>query len=106
MRIINDPDLLQALAEGKPYDVTVTVTPVGGSPVVIDGAHMTEGGVSINPSSVSNNKLELGSVIAATGDFEFFNYDGALDGIAFKGAELHVEGSMTVNGVTETFDIG
>ena len=106
MRIINDPDLLQALAANIPYDLTVTVTPVGGSPVVIDADHMTDNGMTINPSSVSGQKLELGSVISTIADFEFFNHDGTLDGIAFKGAELHVEGTANINGKDDTFDIG
>jgi len=106
MRIIDDAGAKQALLDGAPYDVTVTVTPVGGTAVVIDADHIAQNGIKINPSSVSGNKLELGTVIAATGDFEFFNYDGALDGIDFRGAELYVEGSVDVNGTAAAFPIG
>lgn len=106
MRVINDAAVQQALLDGTPYDVTVTVTPVGGSAVVVDLDHIAENGISINPSGVSGNRLEIGSVIAATGDFTFFNHDGSLDGIVFKGADISVQGSMDIGGVTKTFDIG
>lgn len=106
MRVINDAAVQQALLDGAPYDVTVTVTPAGGSAVVVDLDHIAENGISINPSGVSGNRLEIGSVIAATGDFTFFNHDGSLDGIVFKGADISVQGSMDIGGVTKTFDIG
>lgn len=106
MRIIDDAGAKQALLDGAPYDVTVTVTPAGGTAVVIDGDNIAQNGISINPSSVSGNKLELGSVISATADFDFFNYDGTLDGVDFRGAELYVEGSVDVSGTATTFPIG
>ena len=106
MRIIDDAGAKQALLDGASYDVTVTVTPAGGTAVVIDGDHIAQNGISINPSSVSGNKLELGSVISATADFDFFNYDGTLDGVDFRGAELYVEGSVDVNWTATTFPIG
>lgn len=106
MRIIDDAGAKQALLDGAAYDVSVTVTTVGGTAVLIDGDHISQNGISINPSSVSGNKLELGSVISATADFDFFNYDGTLDGINFKGAELYVEGSVDVNGTATAFPIG
>lgn len=106
MRIIDDAGAKQALLDGASYDVTVTVTPAGGTAVIIDGDHISQNGISINPSSVSGNKLELGSVISATADFDFFNYDGTLDGINFKGAELYVEGSVDVSGTATAFPIG
>ena len=98
MRIINDPALKQALIDGQPYDVTITVTPVGGSAVTIDMDHLAENGISINPSSVSGNRLELGTVIASAATFTFYNHDGSLDGINFKGAEIHVEGTVVGTG--------
>lgn len=106
MRIIDDPDVKQALLDGQPYDISITVTPSGGSAVSIDADHISENGISINPSSVSGNKLELGSVISATADITFFNYDGTLDNVVFAGSEIYIQGSMTVNGLLETFDIG
>ena len=106
MRIIDDPDVKQALLDGQPYEVTVTVTPPGGTATVITEDNIEENGISINQSSVAGNKLELGSVIAATADFSFLNFDGALDSVVFNGAELYVEGSIAVNGNTETFPIG
>ena len=106
MRIIDDAGAKQALLDGAAYDVSVIVTPVGGTAVLIDGDHISQNGISINPSSVSGNKLELGSVISATADFDFFNYDGTLDGINFKGAELYVEGSVDVSGTATAFPIG
>ena len=98
MRIINDAALKQALIDGTPYDVTITVTPVGGSAVTIDMDHIAENGISINPSSVSGNRLELGTVISSAATFTFYNHDGSLDGINFKGAEIHVEGTVVGTG--------
>ena len=106
MRIIDDPDVKQALLNDQPYEITVTVTPPGGTATVITEDNIEENGISINQSSVAGNKLELGSVIAATADFSFLNFDGALDSVVFNGAELYVEGSITVNGNAETFPIG
>ena len=107
MRIIDNPTLKQALIDGAPYDITVTVTPSGGgTPVVIDSAHIAENGIVINPSAVTGNRLELGTVVAAVADFTFYNYDGTLDGIAFKGATLYVQGIASVNGSQLSFDIG
>ena len=106
MRNINDPDVKQALLDNAPYGITITVTPVSGTPVTIGLDHVAENGISINPSSVSGNRLELGTVIASAATFVFYDYDGTLSNIAFKGAELYVQGNIEVNGNTETFDIG
>lgn len=58
--------------------------------ITITDADVITGGMSVNRYSVSGNKIEVGSAVAAELTLKLENSDGRFDEITFEGAELFV----------------
>ena len=58
---------------------------------IIDESEILQGGLTIDRYSVSGERIEIGSAIAAQLTLKLKNYDGKYDNIVFEGGEMFVE---------------
>lgn len=71
--------------------VMITMNTQDEEPLRLDESHVMQGSLSIDRSSVSGSKIEIGSAIASELKVTLDNSDGAFDNITFEGAELVVQ---------------
>lgn len=96
---------LAALREDVVQSVNILCTPTKGTAFNITNKDII-GAVTVDWSSVTGNKLDLGSACMSELSFTLENTDGAFDDKVFEGAQLYVTTSFSAGSTTETVPIG
>lgn len=96
---------LAALREDVVQSVNVLCTPTKGTAFNITDKDII-GAVTVDWSSVTGSKLDLGSACMSELSFTLENTDGAFDDKVFEGAQLYVTTSFSTGSTTETVPIG
>ena len=75
----------------KPYRQTAEITFSGVSESIkLTEKNLRQGGLTYTKSSVSGDRVEIGSAICAEVTLILDNRDGSFDGVKFEGAELYI----------------
>lgn len=96
---------LAALREDVVQSVNILCTPTKGTAFNITDKDII-GAVTVDWSSVTGGKLDLGSACMSELSFTLENTDGAFDDKVFEGAQLYVTTSFPTGSTTETVPIG
>lgn len=96
---------LAALQEDVVQSVNILCTPTKGTAFNITDKDII-GAVTVDWSSVTGSKLDLGSACMSELSFTLENTDGAFDDKVFEGAQLYVTTSFPAGSTTETVPIG
>lgn len=96
---------LAALREDVVQSVNILCTPTKGTAFNITDKDII-GAVTVDWSSVTGSKLDLGSAYMSELSFTLENTDGAFDDKVFEGAQLYVTTSFSTGSTTETVPIG
>lgn len=96
---------LAALREDVVQSVNILCTPTKGTAFNITDKDII-GAVTVDWSSVTGSKLDLGSACMSELSFTLENTDGAFDDKVFEGAQLYVTTSFPAGSTTETVPIG
>lgn len=96
---------LAALREDVVQSVNILCTPTKGMAFNITDKDII-GAVTVDWSSVTGSKLDLGSACMSELSFTLENTDGAFDDKVFEGAQLYVTTSFPTGSTTETVPIG
>lgn len=96
---------LAALREDVVQSVNILCTPTKGTAFTITDKDII-GAVTVDWSSVTGSKLDLGSACMSELSFTLENTDGAFDDKVFEGAQLYVTTSFSTGSTTETVPIG
>lgn len=96
---------LAALREDVVQSVNILCTPTKGTAFNITNKDII-GAVTVDWSSVTGSKLDLGSACMSELSFTLENTDGAFDDKVFEGAQLYVTTSFPTGSTTETVSIG
>lgn len=96
---------LAALREDVVQSVNILCTPTKGTAFNITDKDII-GAVTVDWSSVTGSKLDLGSACMSELSFTLENTNGALDDKVFEGAQLYVTTSFSTGSTTETVPIG
>lgn len=96
---------LAALREDVVQSVNILCTPTKGTAFNITNKDII-GAVTVDWSSVTGSKLDLGSACMSELSFTLENTDGAFDDKVFEGAQLYVTTSFPTGSTTETVPIG
>lgn len=96
---------LAALREDVVQSVNILCTPTKGTAFNITDKDII-GAVTVDWSSVTGSKLDLGSACMSELSFTLENADGAFDDKVFEGAQLYVTTSFSTGSTTETVPIG
>lgn len=96
---------LAALREDVVQSVNILCTPTKGTAFNITDKDII-GAVTVDWSSVTGSKLDLGSACMSELSFTLENTDGAFDDKVFEGAQLYVATSFSAGSTTETVPIG
>lgn len=96
---------LAALREDVVQSVNILCTPTNGTAFNITDKDII-GAVTVDWSSVTGSKLDLGSACMSELSFTLENTDSAFDDKAFEGAQLYVTTSFPTGSATETVPIG
>lgn len=96
---------LAALREDVVQSVNILCTPTKGTAFNITDKDII-GAVTVDWSSVTGSKLDLGSTCMSELSFTLENADGAFDDKVFEGAQLYVTTSFSTGSTTETVPIG
>ena len=96
---------LAALREDVVQSVNILCTPTKGTAFNITDKDII-GAVTVDWSSVTGSKLDLGSACMSELSFTLENTDGAFDDKVFEGAQLYVTTSFSTDSTTETVPIG
>lgn len=96
---------LAALREDVVQSVNILCTPTKGTAFNITDKDII-GAVTVDWSSVTGSKLDLGSVCMSELSFTLENTNGAFDDKVFEGAQLYVTTSFSTGSTTETVPIG
>lgn len=96
---------LAALREDVVQSVNILCTPTKGTAFNITDNDII-GAVTVDWSSVTGSKLDLGSACMSELSFTLENTDGAFDDKVFEGAQLYVTTSFPTDSTTETVPIG
>lgn len=96
---------LAALREDVVQSVNILCTPTKGTAFNITNKDII-GAVTVDWSSVTGGKLDLGSACMSELSFTLENTDGAFDDKVFEGAQLYVTTSFPTGSTTETVPIG
>ena len=96
---------LAALREDVVQSVNILCTPTKGTAFNITNKDII-GAVTVDWSSVTGSKLDLGSACMSELSFTLENTDGAFDDKVFEGAQLYVTTSFPAGSTTETVPIG
>lgn len=96
---------LAALREDVVQSVNILCTPTKGTAFNITDKDII-GAVTVDWSSVTGSKLDLGSACMSELSFTLENTDGAFDDKVFEGAQLYVTTSFSTGSTTETEPIG
>ena len=96
---------LAALREDVVQSVNILCTPTKGTAFNITDKDII-GAVTVDWSSVTGSKLDLGSACMSELSFTLENTDSAFDDKVFEGAQLYVTTSFPTGSATETVPIG
>lgn len=96
---------LAALREDVVQSVNILCTPTKGTAFNITDKDII-GAVTVDWSSVTGSKLDLGSACMSELSFTLENTDGAFDDKMFEGAQMYVTTSFSAGSTTETVPIG
>lgn len=96
---------LAALREDVVQSVNILCTPTKGTAFNITDKDII-GAVTVDWSSVTGSKLDLGSACMSELSFTLENTDGTFDDKVFEGAQLYVTTSFPAGSTTETVPIG
>jgi len=96
---------LAALREDVVQSVNILCAPTKGTAFNITDKDII-GAVTVDWSSVTGSKLDLGSACMSELSFTLENTDGAFDDKVFEGAQLYVTTSFSTGSTTETVPIG
>lgn len=96
---------LAALREDVVQSVNILCTPTKGTAFNITDKDII-GALTVDWSSVTGSKLDLGSACMSELSFTLENTDGAFDDKVFEGAQLYVTTSFSAGSTTETVPIG
>lgn len=96
---------LAALREDVVQSVNILCTPTKGTAFNITDKDII-GAVTVDWSSVTGSKLDLGSACMSELSFTLENTDGTFDDKVFEGAQLYVTTSFSTGSTTETVPIG
>jgi hypothetical protein len=96
---------LAALREDVVQSVNILCTPTKGTVFNITDKDII-GAVTVDWSSVTGSKLDLGSACMSELSFTLENTNGAFDDKVFEGAQLYVTTSFSTGSTTETVPIG
>lgn len=96
---------LAALREDVVQSVNILCTSTKGTAFNITDKDII-GAVTVDWSSVTGSKLDLGSACMSELSFTLENTDGAFDDKVFEGAQLYVTTSFPAGSTTETVPIG
>lgn len=96
---------LAALREDVVQSVNILCTPTKGTAFNITDKDII-GAVTVDWSSVTGSKLDLGSACMSELSFTLENTDGAFDDKVFEGTQLYVATSFPTGSTTETVPIG
>lgn len=96
---------LAALREDVVQSVNILCTPTKGTAFNITDKDII-GAVTVDWSSVTGGKLDLGSACMSELSFTLENTDGAFDDKVFEGAQLYVTTSFPAGSTKETVPIG
>lgn len=96
---------LAALREDVVQSVNILCTPTKGMAFNITDKDII-GAVTVDWSSVTGSKLDLGSACMSELSFTLENTDGTFDDKVFEGAQLYVTTSFSAGSTTETVPIG
>lgn len=96
---------LAALREDVVQSVNILCTPTKGTAFNITDKDII-GAVTVDWSSVTGGKLDLGSACMSELSFTLENTDGTFDDKVFEGAQLYVTTSFSTGSTTETEPIG
>lgn len=96
---------LAALREDVVQSVNILCTPTKGTAFNITDKDII-GAVTVDWSSVTGSKLDLGSACMSELSFTLENTNGAFDDKVFEGAQLYVTTSFSTGSTTETVPIG
>lgn len=96
---------LAVLREDVVQSVNILCTPTKGTAFNITDKDII-GAVTVDWSSVTGSKLDLGSACMSELSFTLENTDGAFDDKVFEGAQLYVTTSFSTGSTTETVPIG
>ncbi len=96
---------LAALREDVVQSVNILCTPTKGTAFNITDKDII-GAVTVDWSSVTGGKLDLGSACMSELSFTLENTDGTFDDKVFEGAQLYVTTSFSTGSTTETVPIG
>lgn len=96
---------LAALREDVVQSVNILCTPTKGTAFNITDKDII-GAVTVDWSSVTGSKLDLGSACMSELSFTLENTDGAFDDKVFEGAQLYVTTSFPAGSTKETVPIG
>lgn len=96
---------LAALREDVVQSVNILCAPTKGTAFNITDKDII-GAVTVDWSSVTGSKLDLGSACMSELSFTLENTDGAFDDKVFEGAQLYVTTSFPAGSTTETVPIG
>lgn len=96
---------LAALREDVVQSVNILCAPTKGMAFNITDKDII-GAVTVDWSSVTGSKLDLGSACMSELSFTLENTDGAFDDKVFEGAQLYVTTSFSAGSTTETVPIG
>lgn len=96
---------LAALREDAVQSVKIVCTPTKGAAFNITDKDII-GAVTVDWSSVTGSKLDLGSACMSELSFTLENTNGAFDDKVFEGAQLYVTTSFSAGSTTETVPIG
>lgn len=96
---------LAALREDVVQSVNILCTPTKGTAFNITDKDII-GAVTVDWSSVTGSKLDLGSACMSELSFTLENTDSAFDDKVFEGAQLYVTTSFSTGSTTETVPIG
>ena len=98
-------DGLAALREDVVQSVNILCTPTKGTAFNITDKDII-GAVTVDWSSVTGSKLDLGSACMSELSFTLENTDGTFDDKVFEGAQLYVTTSFPAGSTKETVPIG
>lgn len=96
---------LAALREDVVQSVNILCTPTKGTAFNITDKDII-GAVTVDWSSITGSKLDLGSACMSELSFTLENTNGAFDDKVFEGAQLYVTTSFSTGSTTETVPIG
>lgn len=96
---------LAALREDVVQSINILCTPTKGTAFNITDKDII-GAVTVDWSSVTGSKLDLGSACMSELSFTLENTDGAFDDKVFEGAQLYVTTSFPTGSTRETVPIG